>query len=47
MFLTTNKIRDGSGRQYSGRIQANQRSTVYHIFSGVPADLNASATAII
>lgn len=44
MLLTINKIRDGSDHQYGRRIEADRRWTVYHVFSGIPADADAGAT---
>lgn len=44
MLLTMNKNRGGNGHQYGRRIEANRSWTVYHVFTGVPADSNAGAT---
>lgn len=44
MLLTMNKNCGGNGHQYGPRIEADRSWTVYHVFTGVPADSNAGAT---
>ncbi len=44
MLLTMNETRDGSDHQYGRRIEADRSWTVYHVFSGIPADADAGAT---
>lgn len=44
MFSITNKAGDRSDHQYGRRIEPDRSWTVYHVFTGVPADSNDGAT---
>lgn len=44
MHLTNLKDHNHADHQYGRRIETDRSWTVYHVFTGVPADANAGAT---
>lgn len=44
MYSRNHRIPNGADHQYGRRIESDRSWTVYHVFTGVPADSNAGAT---
>jgi len=44
MYLTNHKAAESADRQYGRRIETDRSWTVYHVFTGVPAEPDAGAT---
>lgn len=44
MYLRNHRTRNGTDHQYGRRIESDRSWTVYHVFTGVPADSHAGAT---
>lgn len=44
MYSTSRKAASHAVRQYGRRIETDRSWTVYHVFTGIPADADAGAT---